>query len=51
MDPVMMNCMLLGIHVEKNNNNSQPCHLAANQCKCKVWEQKKNMASKANKTK
>ena len=29
MDPDVINCMLLRIHVENNNNNSQPCHLAA----------------------
>ena len=40
MDPDMINCMLLRILVEKSHH-SQPCHLAVNQCKCKVWEFKK----------
>ena len=39
MDPGMINYVILRIHVDKNNN-SQPCHLEANQCKCKVWEKK-----------
>ena len=29
-------CVILRIH--GNKDNSQPCHLAANQCKCEVWE-------------
>ena len=42
MDPDTINCKILRIQVDKiNNNNSQPWHLAANQCKCKVWELKK----------
>ena len=41
MDPNTINCVIFRIQVGKiNKNNSQPCHLAANQCKCKVWEQK-----------
>ena len=43
MDRGMIYCMTLCIHVDNNNkNNSKPCHLAANQCKSEVWEQKKD---------
>ena len=45
MDPDTTNCVILDIHVVKNNN-SQPCHLVANQCKCKVWEYKKLQQTK-----
>ena len=41
MDPDTVNCVILHIHVDKNNNY-QPCHLAANQSKCK-YGSKKNL--------
>ena len=33
MDPDTINCMILQINVD-TNNNSLPCHQAVNQCKC-----------------
>ena len=38
MDPDITNCVILCIHVDKKN--SQPCHLAENQCKYKVYGSK-----------
>ena len=42
MDPDMINCVILAYPGRfKKLYNSQPCHLAANQCKSEVWEVKK----------
>ena len=58
MYPDTINCVILGIHVDNNHNNSLPCHLEANQCKCKVKshqllyfviEYRKTKFSRANK--
>ena len=46
MDPDTINCAILRIYVDKNNDNSKPCHLAANYCKCKGMGVKKNFLYK-----